>query len=89
MQKIFNISTLHLFVATGVEKQLGFCMPLLLSVIVSQLLVKHYLNQVMIVTEMRVGILSLVARLAFLARAQWKRASRKTQCWGAGALEAL
>ena len=89
MQKIFNISTTHLFAATAVEKLMGFCIPLLLSIIVNQLLVKPYLNQVIIVTELLVDIPSLVALLAFLSQAQWKRTSRKTQSWGTGALKVL
>jgi hypothetical protein len=43
MQKIFNISTSRLFANTAVEKLMGLGMPLLLSIIVSQLVVKPYL----------------------------------------------
>jgi hypothetical protein len=43
MQKICNISTSRLFADTAVEKLVGLGMPLLLSIIVSQLVVKPYL----------------------------------------------
>lgn len=68
---------------------MGLYIPLLLSIIMSQLLVKPYLNQGIVVTALLVGILSLAALLAFLVRTRWKLSSRKTHSLIAGALETL
>lgn len=44
-EKIFNISTSRLIAHTSVEKLAGLGMPLLLSIIVSQLVVKSCLTR--------------------------------------------